>query len=256
MGQIEDYGLARSKWDQFAAMRKDPLLKGMLIPTKKYTFKGFKKGLKRFPIIFLKPEIGGKGNGIIKVARLSSGYLIQGGTTRRFVKKRKKAALYIHQELNNKPYIWQKGIELLTVNGRPVDFRVLLLKPDNQWKTVGIMGKWAKRNKIVTNYSQGGQAISVQDALIGLPSSHKSVAQIEREMSKWGIHLAKKYFNYSRMFGLDLALDKKGKLWILEGNTKPGYKLFRYHKDKQLYPLIQRHVKQILKNRKWLRRKR
>lgn len=82
LSQILDYGLARSKWNQYAKMRKDPLLKGMLVPTERYTARRLRRGLKRFSSVFLKPEVGGQGRGIIKIDRLSSGFLIRTGINR------------------------------------------------------------------------------------------------------------------------------------------------------------------------------
>lgn len=143
----------------------------------------------------------------------------------------------------------QKGIDLITINGRPIDFRVLLIKREKQWIPIGVMGKWAKKNKVVTNYSQGGQAISVKQALDSRKNLKGRAKKIEEVMSRCGKYLAAKHFNYSRMFGLDIAVDKKGEIWILEGNTKPGYKLFRFHQDKQLYTRINHYVKKLRRKR-------
>ncbi len=243
MSQIKDFGLARSKWNQYAAMKEDPVLKRMLVPTEKYTIRGLARALKRSPILFLKPEIGGQGRGIMKIERVTSGYLIRYGTHRKILKSSKEVLSSIHRKIGNKPYILQKGIELLTIRDRPIDFRVLLLKPKNDWVTMGVMGKWAKKNKVVTNYSQGGKAISVKQALRGSKKLNVHANLFEQEVSRLGKYLAEKYFNYSSMFGLDIAMDKNGKLWIIEGNTRPGYKLFRHHEE--LYFRIRRYVKQL-----------
>jgi hypothetical protein len=245
LSQIKDYGLARSKWNQHAAMRKDPILRGMLVPTETYTVRSLARGLKRFSVLFLKPEIGGQGRGIMKIERVSSGFLIRYGTHRQLLKSSKEVLSSVHRKIGNKPYILQKGIDLLTIQGRPIDFRVLLLKPENEWLAMGVMGKWAKKNKVVTNYSQGGQAITVKQALSGRKKLNAQADEFVQEVSRLGKYLAEKYFNYSSMFCLDIAIDKNGKLWIIEGNTRPGYKLFRFHQDRQLYPRISRYVKHL-----------
>ena len=59
----------------------------------------------------------------------------------------------------------QKGIELIALNGRPIDFRLMLLKPAGRWEVMGIMGKLAARHLAVTNYNHGGQPITFESAL-------------------------------------------------------------------------------------------
>jgi hypothetical protein len=49
-------------------------------------------------------------------------------------------------------------------------------------------------------------------------------------------------YNYYWNLGLDLAVDKSGKLWMIEENTGPALYLFAKLKDKTMYRNIMRIV--------------
>ncbi|MNP87462.1 hypothetical protein D3C76_1883740 [compost metagenome] len=45
--------------------------------------------------------------------------------------------------------------------------------------------------------------------------------------------------------GLDIGIDENLKLWLIEANTRPQYKLFRDHEDPMLYNRIGAIIKTI-----------
>lgn len=60
--------------------------------------------------------------------------------------------------MQNETYIVQQGINMITFNKRPFDIRVMVQqKPAGGWETTGILARVAARNKIVTNYHNGGK---------------------------------------------------------------------------------------------------
>lgn len=252
-----DYGLAKSKWNQYVRFSKDPLLQPMVPETRRLTRKNVQRFLQKYSSVYLKPIYGGKGVGVAKLYRIK-------GTGRWAI--RLNGQVYSYRDvasllssspflkMKKDPYIIQRGISLIEIGGRSLDFRVHCMKlTRSNWTVVGIMGKQAAKNQAVTNFSQGGKAVPLNQALgKGMGMNSTSIQKVRAKLNRLGAYMAKHYFNYARELGLDVGIDKRGKVWIIEGNTVPGANLFRFHEDKTLYGKImaaRRQMKQDSKPR-------
>jgi uncharacterized circularly permuted ATP-grasp superfamily protein len=243
---IKDYGLARSKWKQYHAFSNDPVLKKIIPETDMYSKSNLRLYLEKYQTIFLKPEEGGQGQGVIRIKKSGNFFTMEYGLKKKLYSGISILYHALSKIIGKQKYVIQQGISFITIDQRPVDFRILLYKPGKHWEVMGVMGKWAAKNKIVTNYSSGGQAITPRYALKHAKfTSKKKYTQLEDQLSLLGLYMAKHHFNYAREFGLDIGLDHSGKIWIIEGNTVPGIKLFKYHDDKTLYHKIYRHRREI-----------
>lgn len=205
--------------------------------------------LNRFRTVFLKPVYGRGGKGVIKVRRNGSRYRLHQGKRAIMLHGKRYLLNKVKRSTSGKPYLIQKGVKLLSLRGRPVDFRVLMFKPQNEWLFMGIMGRLASPNRIVTNYSAGGKAITLKEALRDSGLSNSKCEYVEKKLISLGYKVAQAFSRVSkvRKIGIDVAIDKKLNIWILEPNTDPGYNLFRYHKDKSLYHRIRGFSKYIRK---------
>jgi len=135
----------------------------------------------------------------------------------------------------------QRGVRILTNGGRPIDFRVLMLRPHDRWEIMGIMGKLATGNRIVTNYSRGGRPIRLHTALRRAGWTNREIARCKAQMESLCRSAAlqfTKHHRHCRRLGVDIAVDKGHRMWILEVNTNPDYELFRHHGNKRLYGRI------------------
>jgi hypothetical protein len=236
-----DYGLARSKWRQSIAFSNDPILENRVPQTDLYNKSNVEKYLHKYQTVFLKPDEGGKGQGVIKIRRVGKYFIIQKGAKRNVYTTFSKVYDASQKLINNQKYIIQQGISLIQIDQRPIDFRILLFKPGSRWIAMGVMGKWAAKNKIVTNYSSGGQAITLRKSLKqNIAISEKESLLLENRLKRLGLHIARTHFNYAKELGLDIAIDRRKNIWVIEGNTVPGINLFKYHDDHQLYGKIHR----------------
>lgn len=239
---------AASKWRKHQILSNSSFIQPFLPETAELNQYALEEYLEKYDMVYLKPVYGSGGHGIIKLSKLKRGYELK--TIRSSKGYRQKHALFkaIKQITGGKPYIIQQGIDLLTIEGNPIDFRILILKPADRWEVMGIMGKLGRRNKIVTNYCQGAKAIPLQIALERSNMEIKDVKEIEDLLSVLGIEVAKlvsSRYKYVREIGLDVAIDSNEKVWIIEANTRPNFKLFKYHPDRSLYPKIYRYIKHI-----------
>ncbi|MBP1933629.1 YheC/YheD family protein [Ammoniphilus resinae] len=242
-----------SKWVKHKALMKEPQIQQILPDTARLTKSTFIEWLNRYPSVFLKPVNGTGGKGIIQVKKKEDGYRYKKNRKSRDYSDLPALLKKIKPLIKSEKYLIQQGIDLLKVEGKPVDFRVLLLKPRKKWKVMGRMGKQAAKKRIVTNHCQGGKPLTLRKAL---KKAKGITGQDYKEMKHRVDNTARltaetlgKRFKGLRELGLDLAIDKDLKIWILEANTKPLFNLFRYNPDKSLYPKIRRQILRIRKRR-------
>lgn len=119
---------------------------------------------------------------------------------------------------------------MLSHKGRKFDLRVLIQKNlNNKWEVMSTFGRKAASNKIVTNVSNGGK----MEALSTLMSPHMSKAsirQLQHELNQIGLSVGKhlsKHYRGLKELGLDIAVDKSMRPWILEVNTRPAIYVYR-----------------------------
>ena len=176
--------------------------------------------LGKYRQVYLKPDEGSRGRGILRLARLSGSgiqYRYAGGagghsrSIADFLAERGK-------RLADRPYLVQQGIATATFGGRPFDVRVLLQRDGaNRWRITRSYARVAGRGRVVANVSRGGKALGLA-RVIGRRSVRKSIGMVARLVpsaleSALGEPLGE--------LGVDLAVTRSGRVFILEVNAKP-----------------------------------
>lgn len=237
------------KWNKHLALVDDPKLKDYLPHTALFNIDNFKQFISQYPTFFLKPRLGGGGFGVYKVAKQGRYFTLYYGSYRRKYAKVSELYRALERRCRNKQYIIQKGIDLMQVSARLVDFRVVLLKQKNQWVYMGVMGKHAAKHKFVTNQANGGNAIRFKRALtLGLNLSEKQCEKLHDKLRNTSLSIAHKMnetFKNITELGIDVGIDKQGHIWLLEANTKPHFNLFKSHEDNTLYNKIMTVTKEL-----------
>ena len=182
--------------------------------------------LKKYTTLYVKPDKGSSGRGIIRIKRLSDTMCIissKKGAVRcaindaiRVIKKRM---------MPNQKYIVQQGISLATYRGRPFDFRVVLQYTDNKWNLTWMSAKVAsKKNAVVTNVAQGAKDKKIEPTISGADQSFQT-DKVMSELKALSYRIARKLGALFPVgiLGLDMCIDKKGKIWFIEANTNPNF---------------------------------
>lgn len=238
----------RDKWKRHLALAGHRLISKHIPPTRLLNTGNLIEYLRRYKVIFLKPVIGSYGNNIMKVTRHGTVYLVHREKWVKHVSSRKIVG-ELSGNVRGRRYLIQQGISLLSIAGNPVDFRLLLLKPGKEWIIMGTMGKVATANRIVTNFNHGGRPIRLEDALRQTGWNDANIRRIQTRMNRIALITARiftKRYIHCRRLGVDIAIDRNKRIWILEVNTNPSYELFRHHKNRQLYGKIKRFMNKIL----------
>lgn len=191
----------------------------------------FEEMVNKHNILFLKPVHGSQGKNIFKVEVKDECFLLDYSTFSGEIEKEFPTIqlLYeaIHPRLQKQRYIIQQGISLLAYEeDRPLDFRLLCHRhSETEWGVTSTIARVSSKNEFVSNLSRGGELFKIEKALVD-HFDKKTIVQIGQLLKEIAIEAALIIDNCADgiygEFGIDLALDKDGKPWIIEMNTKPS----------------------------------
>lgn len=205
-------------------------------PTRKMNKDILYEMLQKHHMVYIKPCCGSLGQGVMRIEKTSRNkddgdtggeqieYSYQAGTDICKFSNYDVAYRSIVSRTHKKPYLVQQGIRLLVYEGRPFDIRVMVQRNSKrQWEATGIVGRVAHPLKVVTNGSQGGSIYPVEELLKAYTNTEKCSALI-RAMKDIGVKSARQLstsYPGLQEIGVDIALDRRLKPWILEVNTAP-----------------------------------
>ena len=234
-----------NKWETSIILMEEPCLVEHLPDTKKYDgLDNLLLFLEQYKVVYVKPANGSLGKGIIQLSRLPDGYHYH----YRKGKTKVKGVWVTPQELSaglekiidSRVYIMQQGLDLLTYQDRVFDIRVLFQKDlCGQWVNTATVARVASEGSIFPNVAAGGKPLSIEVLWQDLSPTDwltsSSCAAITKVSLAAAATLEKKLGTFGEL-GLDIGLDAKGKVWIIEINSKPSRKVF---------PNSQQHLKKM-----------
>jgi glutathione synthase/RimK-type ligase-like ATP-grasp enzyme len=175
-------------------------------------------------MIYVKPDSGSLGIGVMRIDRKKGKWIVHAGTGRSSFATYKAMFEWLRVRMKGKTYLAQKGIRVLRFHGRPFDFRVMIQKGKKKgWKVTGIAARVAHPRKAVTNGSQGG-SIYGAESLLKRTAGRKQARRIMKKFNRIAYKTAHRLGTaYPRMneLGIDIAVDRRHRPWILEVNTRP-----------------------------------
>jgi len=238
-----------SKWAKTKVLNKDSSINKYIPQTSLFSKAELKTYLNRYRVVFIKPDTGSKGIGVLQ-AKYNTKYHLNWSTQHKSFRTYKRLFGKLKKKMTNRKYIIQKGVHLLTSDGRPFDFRVMIQQNKaGEWEESGIIGRLASKNKIVTNGAQGATLHPIHTLL----GPYLSETEIDGYVSllydlgkKTGDKLRKKFPDIWEI-GMDVGIDNELKPWIIEVNTRPEYEPLAKLEDKTIY-------RKLLKNWKYAKK--
>lgn len=224
--------LPGSKWLKHCIISRSAALRRSLPDSVQYSYAQLQRYVSRYGIVFVKPTIGGGGHNIFCVKRLEEGgYLVK------FERKRlqTRSLLQIHEWIirtarqKRRTFMIQQGIDLALWRGRPVDLRTIVQKNERgDWEVTGMFSKIAGKDLAITNVSAGGTAHSVEEYLTAIGYKHVQTQSILRQLRTLSLGIARQFGQIygNATYGLDIGLDRQGKLYLIEANTVPRIDIF------------------------------
>jgi len=231
---------------------KNPSLYPHIPSTKWLTASDALHMLKSHSTVFLKPDGGSGGSGILKIRNTSTGgYEIRYGKIRERVGKHSLYRTLRRYQKSSTQYIVQKGIHLGRYHGRVFDIRMYLQKPRSEWGISGMAARIAPPHHYITNYTRGGKAVLLEKVLYPLfEGNTEKVNECIENLRIISMDIAttlNKRFKDIRELGIDLAVESSGQIWIIEANTRPQHKLFSKLPTSEMLRTIRHNKKKIKK---------
>lgn len=223
-------------------MRARASLSGALPRTSLFSRHSFLSFLSRYSKVIAKPASGSGGAGVIMIKqKKKNAYLVQRGAKRKTIRGKQSTYRYVRRKLGTR-YLIQKRISLAKVGERPFDVRVMVQKRNgSDWKVTGMLAKVAGKGYIITNVKRsGGYVLPLSTAIAraNIPNSSSAVINRLRRIALLAARSLSSYYTAQRVFGFDMGIDAKGKVWIIEANLRPDITLFAKLRDKSMYHTI------------------
>jgi len=189
------------------------------------------RALERWRTVYVKPS-GGYGGVNVHRLELLDGR-VRARADRRFgrvrtwerVMDRAQLASFI-RSLRGR-YLVQRGLRLLRVGGRKVDFRVVLHRDHRgEWQLIGIVPKLAAQDGVVTNLIAGGERWTLARLVSAANREGKDVPveQLVKAAQSIAEALSHRYPTVG-LVGFDMAVEEDGSVRMIEMNPKPARSL-------------------------------
>jgi len=213
-----------NKWAKFEVLNRHSDMAVHIPDTRFYSIASMRRVLQKYGFVVVKPLRGTGGNGVIKIEQLGvNRYRYHYKRERTVVPSFKQLLRSIDRIRNGRQYLIQRGVNLVTIAGRPVDYRVKMVKSGSTWQLRAFVARVARSGQFVTNLCRGG---SMRQGYAALRNSFpKNQAKDKKKtmlrIARTGTFLLEKRYPGIGSLGFDIGVDRDGKIWIFEVNTKP-----------------------------------
>ncbi|GAB7387596.1 hypothetical protein BSNK01_14330 [Bacillaceae bacterium] len=221
---MNGHQIIRSKWKKTLPLLNDPILCRHVPETHFFNKERLEKMLQTYSSVYVKPNIGRKGYGIQRFKRLGDAKCELSMKNASKILPLPEAVKELTGRLEpEKTYLVQEGIDLATYNHCPFHVRMVMQKPHNRWQLSLTSALVARHeNAVVTNFSQGNLELTVEEVLANNDQRLNPLHTFREliDISHQICFLLGSQFPLL-IIGLDLGIDKKGKVWFIEANTNP-----------------------------------
>ncbi len=223
------------KWRMHQELSRSAFLARLLPPTERYSGPAqLERFLSGSRTAFLKPIGGSLGLGIICVRRTGSGYSVAYQLKDRAIVQPvttlAAAGARVARAVRGRPYIIQQGVPLATWRGRPFDIRILLQRSNRgHWALTKMYVRIAAPGNFTANLSRGGQGARAGPLLRRVFGARAGA--LLRQLHETGLACAREIEHTLAgpigELGLDLGVDRRGRIWLIEVNSKPFLQMTR-----------------------------
>ncbi len=184
--------------------------------------------LRRSPSVFLKPQFGSSGIGIIVIKKIKDQYTFSyyetGPQATVTFDSLEDAFSEAKKIIGKDPYIMQRGVTTLRIDSSTFDIRMVVIGHQNAWQVIPEVRLGAKGSDL-SNVAQGGCCIELDELLKKLPLN-TSAAEFKDMITNTVVKLTSFLDAYSpnhlMEMAYDIIIDRNLNIFITEINCKPG----------------------------------
>ncbi len=190
--------------------------------------------LYRYKNVYIKPTNGSLGIGIQQILkrRKDSSYYCKFRTNgQNRLRRYSTLKRLLRQQFPNglDGYMAQRGINLVSWNGKPIDFRVHTNRNRyGHWEVSALAAKLAGTGSVTTHVTSGGKVLTLQDIVNELGKSKSITEDMKRAVLQLSETLTENMAGIVGEIGYDLGIDTSGSVWLFEANAKPGRSIFSH----------------------------
>lgn len=224
----------KGKYQTYQLLKDCPSIKSYLPETVRYDSKEtLQQMLHRYQTICMKPNGGSHGRGVIKISHQAGHYFVTGRNQQNthftmHIPSERQFDHWLKQFVQQTRYIIQPYFDLITPSGFPFDVRILVQKNENfAWTTTGFAVRVGQSQTITSNLHGGGKAIPFQPFIKKhypnrIEKIQTGIQAITSSIPAWIEQ------NHGPLveLGIDIGIDRKANIWLLEVNSKPGRSVF------------------------------
>jgi glutathione synthase/RimK-type ligase-like ATP-grasp enzyme len=228
------------KWEVMQILRKDDFFPPYLPETCLFAHVSeVPDWLERSGDVILKPQGGSQGKGVLYIKQSpqdKKACLLYGrdNHNRSFRLRFKEVSVllqWLSRFIGKRPYLLQKYLSLHTAAGIAYDIRSLVQKNDlGRWQLTGMGVRCGLPGSITANLHGGGSASEVFPFLLRQYSedkTHELIRTLTDLSARIPPVLEAEHGRLAEL-GIDLGIDRSGRIWILEVNSKPGRSIFSH----------------------------
>lgn len=215
---------ARNRYSKYRIHRllsRNASFRSHLPMTRPFGKQSLRGMLASFNSLYMKPQSGSVGEGIIRLRRKSgSSWSIRTSRGTATIPQNRLYSM-LSKQIRGKSYLIQKSIDLAKYKGRPYDIRVSVQRgAGGTWRVTGMVGKVARRGSHVTNLARGGtvKRCEVLFRGSGLPVN-MTMARVGGLSLRMAVYLAANLHRLSDV-GFDIGVDRNGKPYFIEMNGR------------------------------------
>lgn len=212
-----------NKWLKTEALLGNADVAAHIPQTRLYDADSLKSMLHQFGMVVIKPLRGGGGYGVIKVTYAGGIYAFTYMSRRYGFSSFDALFRALNRAKVRRKYMIQQGIHLARIASRPIDYRVKVVKDNGAWVYRSMVGRLARPGLFVTNLCKGGTMLSAREGLsrsIGRKAARPKRKEM-RTLTNTCIQIMENAFPGVGSLGFDYGVDRNGKIWIFEVNTRP-----------------------------------
>lgn len=205
--------------------------------------------LTEFDHLYVKPNDGSFGKGIYQIKHLNDVYYIHFRKDEDQSKILKCSSLhgviklFKKLKLETKDYIIQQGIDVKKVSGRNMDFRVHTNKNrEGKWQVSALACKVSGSNSPTTHLLFGGVVKAIDEVFSDEKERKQTTKKLTEAAIQFSDELNKHWKGMLAEIGYDFGIDKDGKIWLFEANSKPGRSIFSHPKIRKYERITQKLI--------------
>ncbi|SFE05372.1 YheC/D like ATP-grasp [Paenibacillus catalpae] len=230
-----------NKWAKTVVLNQKASIRSHVPHTLLFSENSLKRMLQLYQMVYVKPNSGSHGVGVMRVEHKNGTYSYQLGAR----KRRNLTWPQLFHSLKNKiqgtTYLVQRGIHLSRFKNRIYDLRIeVQLNENRNWQITGMLARVAQPGMAVTNGALGAD-VYTYNSVIAAHGGAELAKKLHAELHSLCVdcaHLLKAKYPFLTELGFDIALDHRMHPWILEVNTTPEAIPFEKLPTKTMYNRI------------------